>query len=64
MKNEYDNTASRKIQEQAHGFPDTTVIRVSNGNYERLREKAYFTRSTIRQIADEILEEQLKEQKK
>ena len=40
---------------------DTTVIRISHKNYELLRQKAYYTRSTIRQIADDILEEELKD---
>lgn len=42
---------------------ETTVIRISNKNYESLRKKAFYNRTTIRKIADEILEEELSEGK-
>lgn len=38
---------------------DTTAIRVSTEVYESLRRKAFFERTTIRKIADDILEEYL-----
>lgn len=39
----------------------TTVIRISNENYECLRKVAFHERTTIRKIADEILETKLKD---
>lgn len=42
---------------------ETTVIRISNKNYEYLRREAFEKRTTIRQIADEILEDELKNKK-
>lgn len=42
---------------------ETTVIRISNKNYESLRKKDFYNRTTIRKIADEILEEELSEGK-
>ncbi|MEY8291701.1 hypothetical protein AAK882_03490 [Carnobacteriaceae bacterium 52-44] len=39
---------------------DTTAIRISSELYELLREKAFYERSTIRQVADDILELALK----
>lgn len=39
----------------------TTAIRISTDLYELLREKAFYNRTTIRQIADDILGEALNE---
>lgn len=36
---------------------ETTAIRISSDLYELLREKAFFDRTTIRQVADDILDE-------
>lgn len=37
----------------------TTAIRISTDLYELLREKAFYDRTTIRQVADDILDESL-----
>ena len=39
---------------------ETTAIRISSELYELLREKAFYDRSTIRQVADDILKVALK----
>lgn len=39
---------------------NTKAIRISSELYELLREKAFYERSTIRQVADDILELALK----
>ena len=38
---------------------ETTAIRISSDLYELLREKAFFDRTTIRQVADDILDQAL-----
>jgi len=38
---------------------DTTPIRISSDLYELLREKAFYDRTTIRKVADVILDEAL-----
>lgn len=53
----------QKEAEKVKGTADakeTTVIRISNQNYEYLRQEAFDKRTTIRQIADGILEDELK----
>ena len=40
---------------------ETTVIRISSKNYEWLRQVAFDKRSTIRKVADEILENELRD---
>ena len=42
---------------------ETTVIRISNQNYEYLRRVAFDKRTTIRQIADTIFEDELKKKR-
>lgn len=37
----------------------TTAIRISSNLYELLREKAFYERTTIRKVADDILDEAL-----
>lgn len=56
----------QKEAEKVKGTADakeTTVIRISNENYEYLRRVAFDKRTTIRQIADTILEDELKEKR-
>lgn len=56
----------QKEAEKVKGTADaneTTVIRISNQNYEYLRRVAFDQRTTIRQIADTILEDELKEKR-
>ena len=56
----------QKKAEKVKGTADakeTTVIRVSNQNYEYLRREAFDKRTTIRHIADTIFEDELKKKR-
>lgn len=58
-KSEQNKIAS-DVTKKTHS--DTTAIRISTEIYESLRKKAFFDRTTIRQVADDILEEHLYEE--
>lgn len=59
MINKEGNSAVEDSKENGSSH-DTTVIRISNKNYEWLRQVAFNERSTIRKVADEILENELR----
>lgn len=48
-----------KVEPNEHKKSETVPIRVSKEIYELLREKAFYERTTIREIADEIIYEYL-----
>ncbi len=58
MKNTNEDSKVNKSSKNTVS-PGTTAIRISSDLYELLREKAVYNRTTIRQIADDILEEAL-----
>ena len=54
------NKISIDMNKKTH--TDTTAIRISTDIYESLRKKAFFDRTTIRQVADDILKQHLYEE--
>lgn len=63
MMNTKDRNEEKKENKNRRNrdLPGTTAIRISTDLYELLREKAFYNRTTIRQIADDILGEALNE---
>lgn len=54
-----DGVVLKRLTDQPKDTDDTTVIRISNENYESLRERAFYNRTSIRYVADEILKKEL-----
>jgi len=48
-----------KDNKKVSSSSNTTPIRISSNLYELLREKAFYERTTIRKVADGILDEAL-----
>lgn len=60
--NKEDNPSlgSRHHPDESSDSKETTVIRISHKNYEKLRVKAFIAHKPIRQLADEILSTNLR----
>lgn len=54
-----DRNEQKKEDNKSHS--GTTAIRISTDNYELLRQIAFYNRTTIREIADDILRKALNE---
>lgn len=61
MKYKEGNSAAVEDSKKQADAHETTVIRISNKNYEWLRQVAFNERSTIRKVADAILENELRD---
>ncbi len=58
VKGYYRTRTARKVDDSL-SHQKTTAIRVSSDVYELLRSRAFHERTTIREIADEILTKEL-----